>query len=67
MNNKLHEYKYKNTILKDRNIIITGATDGIGRALALESAKNGAKVIGIFLFEIISTVLSKCIILPGIE
>jgi NAD(P)-dependent dehydrogenase (short-subunit alcohol dehydrogenase family) len=32
-------------LLADRNILITGASDGIGRALAIECARLGARVI----------------------
>ena len=38
-------YEYRPGLLKNRNILITGASDGIGRALALCSAELGAKVI----------------------
>lgn len=38
-------YEYRPGLLKNRNILITGASDGIGKALALCAAKLGAKVI----------------------
>ena len=38
-------YSYPDTILHDRVILITGASDGIGKALALEAARLGAQVI----------------------
>lgn len=38
-------YEYRPGLLKKRNILITGASDGIGRALALCTATLGAKVI----------------------
>jgi NAD(P)-dependent dehydrogenase (short-subunit alcohol dehydrogenase family) len=38
-------YTYPDTLLRDRVILITGASDGIGRALALETARCGARVI----------------------
>jgi len=38
-------YTYKDDILKDRIILITGSSDGIGKALALEAAARGAQVI----------------------
>ena len=44
-NQKIDNYKFSENALKDKNILITGATDGIGRALALQSAKLGARVI----------------------
>lgn len=39
------KYSYPNDILRDRIILITGASDGIGRALALQAATLGAQVI----------------------
>ena len=38
-------YSYPDDILRDRIILVTGASDGIGRALALRSATLGARVI----------------------
>jgi NAD(P)-dependent dehydrogenase (short-subunit alcohol dehydrogenase family) len=38
-------YEYTDLLLKNRIILITGASDGIGRALSLKAAKLGAKVI----------------------
>jgi NAD(P)-dependent dehydrogenase (short-subunit alcohol dehydrogenase family) len=38
-------YTYADDILRDRIIMITGSSDGIGRALALETARLGAQVI----------------------
>jgi NAD(P)-dependent dehydrogenase (short-subunit alcohol dehydrogenase family) len=38
-------YEHANDVLKDRIILITGSTDGIGRALALHIAGLGAQVI----------------------
>lgn len=38
-------YTYPNDILQDRIILITGSSDGIGRALALHAAGLGAQVI----------------------
>jgi len=39
------DYTYPNDLLRDRIILITGASDGIGRALALQAATLGAQVI----------------------
>lgn len=38
-------YNYANDLLRDRIILVTGASDGIGQALALEAARCGARVI----------------------
>ena len=38
-------YEYAPDVLKDRIILITGATDGIGRVLALHAAGLGAQVL----------------------
>jgi NAD(P)-dependent dehydrogenase (short-subunit alcohol dehydrogenase family) len=39
------DYRHPVDLLRDRTILITGASDGIGRALALEAARCGARVI----------------------
>lgn len=38
-------YTYPADLLRDRVILITGASDGIGRALAVHTAQHGAQVI----------------------
>ncbi len=38
-------YQYPDDLLRDRIILITGASDGIGRALALRAASLGARII----------------------
>ncbi len=38
-------YSYSDDVLNGRIVLVTGASDGIGRALALESARLGATVI----------------------
>jgi NAD(P)-dependent dehydrogenase (short-subunit alcohol dehydrogenase family) len=39
------EYTYPSDVLRERIILISGASDGIGRALALHAARHGAQVI----------------------
>ncbi len=38
-------YTYPDNILRDRTILITGSSDGIGKALALHAASLGAQII----------------------
>jgi NAD(P)-dependent dehydrogenase (short-subunit alcohol dehydrogenase family) len=41
----LRTYTYPQDILQDRIILVTGASDGIGRALSIRAAELGAQVI----------------------
>lgn len=45
MSSEPRNYDYENNVLQDRIILITGASDGIGKALAVECARLGAQVI----------------------
>lgn len=45
MNNDYQSYEATPDLLRDRIILITGASDGIGRALALRAAALGGQVI----------------------
>ena len=37
-------YKYSGDVLQDRVILITGSSDGIGRALAMQLGRDGARL-----------------------
>ncbi len=41
----MHDYQAPEGLLKDKVILVTGASDGIGRAAAIEYARLGASVI----------------------
>ena len=45
INEQFTKFEPKVDAFKDKVIFITGATDGIGRSLAIEAAKLGGKVI----------------------
>ena len=45
LNTDHRDYTYPQDVLRDRIILITGASDGIGHVLALHAAKLGAQVI----------------------
>lgn len=45
MDTDARDYTYPTDLLRNRIILVTGASDGIGRALALEAANLGAQVI----------------------
>ena len=45
MKSSLINYQYSPNILKNKNLLITGSTDGIGRALAIKASKLLAQVI----------------------
>ena len=45
MSSDLSSYTYSQDILRDRIILVTGASDGIGEVLALHAAEHGAQVI----------------------
>ena len=42
---ELDRYEPKKGLLSNRNIIISGATDGIGKVLAISCAKHGAELL----------------------
>lgn len=42
---KINHYQAPKDLLKDRTILITGASDGIGKAVAIDYARAGATVI----------------------
>ena len=45
MTDPIQDYQPRPDLLQDRVILITGAAEGMGRALALECARHGATVI----------------------
>lgn len=42
---KLNEYSPHKDLLKDKFIVVTGATDGIGKAISITCAMHGAKLL----------------------
>lgn len=42
---KLNEYSPHKDLLKDKFIVVTGATDGIGKAISIACAMHGAKLL----------------------
>ena len=45
LNTEPTAYSYPDNVLKDRVVLVTGANDGIGEALACHAATHGAQVI----------------------
>ncbi len=45
MNTDPISYEYADDILKDRIVMVTGASDGIGKVLAVHIAGLGAQVV----------------------
>ena len=41
----LNDYQPRKNLLQDKLVAITGATDGIGRALSRSCAKHGAQLL----------------------
>jgi len=42
---RLHEYRVPRNLLEGRRVLVTGATDGIGRAVARACAAHGARLL----------------------